>query len=80
MLPSFKDKANNIALKISYKIVALFTENYPSKTFIATYEMSASNKTSDSKGTKSIFDLKVQILFIGYDVTIKYGLHLELSS
>ena len=42
--------------------------------------MSASNSASDSKGTILIFDLKVHILLIGYDVTIKYGLHLELSS
>ena len=32
------------------------------------------------KGTRLIFDLKVNILFFGYDLTIKYGLHLELSS
>ena len=41
--------------------------------------MSASNSASDSKGTILIFDLKVHILFIGYDVTITNGLHLELS-
>ena len=38
--------------------------------------MSASNSASDSKGTILIF----YFLFIGYDITIKYGLHLELSS
>ena len=42
--------------------------------------MSASNLASDSKGTILIFDLKVHISFIGYDVTLKYGLHLELIS
>ena len=39
--------------------------------------MSASNSASDSKGTMLIFNLKV--LIIGYDVTINYRLHLELS-
>ena len=34
----------------------------------------------ESKGTTLIFDLKVHIKFIGYDVTIKYRLHLELTS
>ena len=33
--------------------------------------MSASNSASDSKRTVFIFDLKVHILFIGYNVTIK---------
>ena len=44
------------------------------------HPMWGSNSASDGKETILIFDLKVHILFIGYDVTIKYGLHLELSS
>ena len=39
-----------------------------------------SNSASDSTGTILICDLKVHFLFIGCDVTIKYKLHLELSS
>ena len=44
------------------------------------HPMVVSNSVSDSKGTIFIFDLKVHILLIGYDVTIKYELCLELSS
>ena len=42
--------------------------------------MSASNSASDSKGIILIFDLEVHTLYIGYYLTIKYRLHLELSS
>ena len=42
--------------------------------------MSATNSASDSEGALLIFELKVYILFIGYYVTIKYELNLELSS
>ena len=42
--------------------------------------MSVFSSASDSRGTILILYSKVHVLFIGYDVTIKYWLHLELSS